>query len=195
MNHEHNEQNTCQYCPSKSNEPILLSNAKTKISAFCGVCGSLSCYVAMFPAILLGVVGIFGLSQSNALSALNAYAASVVFQPILIISILLLITGLLRYGKMPLVLSVLGGIGIFVSMNFYMREWLFTLSFALVAVAYLLAFRETKVPQLKIAIVFLVAVVLLGIVDIARLAFSAPSVQMPAHTQPDNRTMDMMNPQ
>lgn len=147
----------------------------------------------MFPAILLGFIGVFGFPQSATLSALNAYAASVFFQPVLIISILLLITGLLRYGKTPLALSVLGGIGIFVSMNFYMRAWLFTLSFALVALAYLLAFWETKIPQLKIAIVFLVAVVLLGIVDIARLAFSAPSVQMPAHTQPDNRTMDMMN--
>lgn len=129
----------------------------------------------MFPAILLGIVGIFGLSSSLTLSALNAYMGSVLFQPILIISILLLIIGLLRYEKAPLALSVLAGIGIFVSMNFYMRSWVFTLSFTLLALAYYLAFRRTKVPQLKIALIFLIAVVLLGVVDIGHSVLPAQS--------------------
>lgn len=177
MDHKHNQQNTCQYCPPKSNEPILSSNAKTKISSFLGVCGCISCYIAMFPAILLGIVGIFGLSNAQTLGALNAYMGSVLFQPILIISILLLIIGLLRYGKTPIALSVLAGIGIFVSMNFYMKNWLFTLSFVILALAYYLAFRETKTQQLKIALVFLAAVVLLGVVDIGRTVFSPPNPQ------------------
>ncbi len=131
----------------------------------------------MFPAILLGIVGIFGLSSSRTLDGLNAYMGSMLFQPILIVSILFLIIGLLRYGKTPLVLSVLGGIGIFVSMNFYMTKWLFTLSFGILALAYYLAFRKSKASQLKVALALLLAVVVLGAVDIGRTTFSSPNPQ------------------
>lgn len=152
---------------------------KTKISSFLGVGGCLSCYVAMFPAILLEIVGILGLSQSAASSALNVYMASVLFQPVLLVSILFLIAGITKYGKLPVGLSVLGGIGIFISMNFSMREWLFTLSFAFVALAYFFAFRQTKATQLKFVFILLVAVVILGIVDMGRILFSFSSTQLP----------------
>jgi len=160
-----------------------------KLRSFLGVCGCLSCYVAMFPAILLGVIGIIGLSTSQTLNALNAYMSSVLFQPILVVSILLLIVGLLRYGKTPLVLSTLAGFGIFVSMNFYMREWLFTLSFGILALAYYLAFQKAKARTLKIALVLLLAVVVLGIIDLGRSALSTPSPSQP-NTPPNS--MDMM---
>jgi len=156
-----------------------------KLRAFLGICGCLSCYVAMFPAILLGIVGIFGLSSSQTLNALNVYMGSVLFQPILVISILLLIVGLLRYGKTPLVLSILAGLGILASMNFYMTEWLFTLSFGILALAYYLAFRKTKTPQLKVALVLFLAVVILGVIDLGRSALSAPSPSQP-HTSPNS---------
>lgn len=175
MNHDHQDA-ACPYCVAAKNQKGGDDKAfGEKLRAFLGVCGCLSCYIAMFPAILLGIVGIFGLSSSQTLGALNAYMASVLFGPILIISILLLIIGLLRYGRSPLVLSILAGIGIFTSMNFYMRAWLFTLSFAVLALAYYLAFRKTKIPQLKIALAFLVVVVLLGVVDIGRSVLPAQS--------------------
>lgn len=175
MNHDHTDIAKCPYCITAKNQKGGDKAFGEKLRAFLGVCGCLSCYAAMFPAILLGIIGIFGLSNAKTLDVLNAYMGSVLFQPILIISILLLIVGLLRYGKTPLVLSFLAGIGIFVSMNFYMRSWLFTLSFALLALAYYLAFRKTKTPQLKIALIFLIAVVLLGVVDIGRSVLPAQS--------------------
>lgn len=195
MNHEHNQQNICQYCPPKSGETILTPSAKTKSMSFLGVCGCISCYVAMFPAILLGIVGVLGLSQSQTASALNAYMASALFQPVLIVSILFLIAGIFRYGKSPLWLSILGGSGIFVSMNFYMHEWLFTLSFALIAFAYFLAFRQTKAPQLKFAFFLLTIVVILGVVDVGRSAV-AKNLALPQalpQTQPANNNMMNMN--
>ena len=177
MNHEPNQQKACQCCPpAGERQPLMSKGLKDKTLSFLGVCGCNSCYVAMFPAILLGIIGVFGLSSAQTLGALNAYMGSVLFQPILIISILLLIVGLLRYGKTPITLSVLAGIGIFVSMNFYMRNWLFTLSFVILTLAYYLAFRKTKTPQLKIALVFLIAVVLLGVVDIGRSLLPAQSL-------------------
>lgn len=65
-------------------------------------------------------------------------------------------------------LSILDGIGIFISMNFYMREWLFTFSFALVVLAYFFALCQTKSPQLKFVFILLVAVVILGVIDVGR---------------------------
>ncbi len=192
MDHEHSQQNTCQYCAPKPNEPIISPNAKTKIMSFLGVCGSISCYVAMFPAILLGVIGILGLSQPRAASALNAYMGSALFQPILVVSILLLAAGIFRYGKLPMWFSILGGIGIFMSMNFYMREWLFTFSFALIALAYYLALRQTKSPQLKFAFVLLLAVVLFGVVDIGRALIVKNSAPSQILHQPANN-MNKMN--
>ena len=194
MDHEPSQKNTCQYCPPKSNEPILTPGATTKLTSFLGVCGCVSCYVAMFPAILLGVVGVLGLSQSSATSALNAYMASALFQPILVVSTIFLVMGVFRYGKISLWLSILGSIGIFVSMNFYMREWLFTLSFAFVALAYYLVLRKTKSPQIKFVFVLLVAVVLLGVIDIGRALAtknSTPSQIQFQHT--NSNSMDRMN--
>lgn len=190
MNHDHQDM-ACPYCVAAKNQIPHQSKLGAglrfapqddkafgeKLRAFLGVCGCFSCYAAMFPAILLGIVGIFGFSSPQTLDALNAYMGSVLFQPILIISILLLIVGLLHYGKTPLVLSVLAGIGIFVSMNFYMRGWLFTLSFGILALAYYLAFRKTKAQQLKVALVLLLAVVFLGVIDVGRTAFSSPNSQ------------------
>jgi len=190
----HNHTTVCPYCPPKSNEPILTSRTKTKIMSFLGVCGCISCYVAMFPAILLGVIGILGISQLSTISALNAYAASALFQPILIASIVFLIVGIIPYWKAPLWLSILGGIGIFVSMNFYMREWLFTFSFVLIAFAYFLALRHTKTPQLKFAFVLLTVVVMLGVIDTVRSFTIKTTTQH--QTQPqrmNNNTMNMMN--
>lgn len=195
MDHEHSQQNTCQYCLPKSNEPILAPGAKTKLTSFLGVCGCISCYVAMFPAILLAIIGVLGLSQSETQSALNAYMSSTLFQPVLIVSILFLIAGIFRYEKMLLQLSILGGIGIFVSMNFYMREWLFTLSFALVALAYYLALRRTKSPQLKFAFFLLTIVVILGVVDFGRSVVTKNLAlpQLLPQTQPANNNMMNMN--
>jgi len=138
----------------------------------------------MFPAILLGIIGILGLSQLSTISALNAYVASVLFQPILVVSITFLIVGIIPYGKAPLWLSTLGGIGIFMSMNFYMQEWLFTFSFMLIALAYFLALRDTKTPQFKFAFVLLTVVVIFGVIDTVR---SLQSQLM------NNNTMNMMN--
>lgn len=177
MNHDHNNTAPCPYCVTTKNQAGGDKTFGEKLRAFLGVCGCLSCYIAMFPAILLGIIGIFGLSSSQTLGALNAYMGSVLFQPILIISILFLIVGLLRYGKTPLVLSILAGIGIFVSMNFYMRSWFFTFSFALLALAYFLAYRKSKSIQLKTALVLISAVVILGVIDIGRAAFSSPNPQ------------------
>lgn len=191
-NHKnHNHITVCPYCPPKSNKPILTSNAKTKIMSFLGICGCISCYVAMFPAILLGVIGILGLSQLSTMSALNAYTASALFQPILIVSIIFIIIGIIPYGKVALWLSTLGGIGIFMSMNFYMREWLFTSSFALIALAYFLVLRHTKTPQLKVAFVLLTIVVILGVIDTAR-SFTIKTTTQP-QTQPQLMNNNTMN--
>jgi len=192
MNHQHDNAAPCPYCVAARNQ----TGDKTfgeKLRAFLGVCGCISCYVAMFPAILLGFMGIIGLSTSQTQNALNAYMSSIVFQPILIISILFLIVGLLRYGKMPLGLSIIAGTGIFVSMNFYMRSWLFTLSFGVLALVYYLAFQKTKAQPLKVALVLLIAVVVLGTIDFGRTLFSSHSFSNPTPpaTTPSN-VMDMM---
>lgn len=176
-NHDHDNTAPCPYCVTTKNQIGDNKAFGEKLRSFLGVCGCLSCYIAMFPAILLGIVGIFGLSSTQTLDALNAYMSSVLFQPILIISILLLIVGLLRYGKTLIVLSALAGIGIFVSMNLYMRSWFFTFSFVLLALAYLLAYRKSKSMQLKMAFVLILAVVILGVIDIGRIAFSSPNPQ------------------
>lgn len=177
MNHDHNNKAPCPYCVTTKNQKGDNKAFGEKLRTFLGVCGCLSCYIAMFPSILIGIIGILGLSSTQTLDALNVYMGSVLFQPILIISILLLIVGLLRYGKTPLVLSILAGIGIFVSMNFYMRSWFFTFSFALLALAYFLAYRRSKSTQLKVALILISVVVLLGIIDIGRTAFSSPNPQ------------------
>lgn len=186
MNHDHQDA-ACLHCVAAKNQIGGNTAFGEKLRAFLGVCGCLSCYAAMFPAISLGIVGIFGLSSSQTLAALNAYMGSALFQPILIISILLLIIGLLRYGRTPLILSILAGIGIFASMNFYMRAWLFTLSFGMLALAYYLAFRKTKAQQLKVVLAFLLAVVVLGIIDLGRSILPASS------QSPSTNSMDMMN--
>lgn len=194
MNHEHNNQDARPHCVPSEKSPLMSKDQREKILSFLGVFGCASCYVAMFPAILFGAIGILGLSPSQAASALNAYMGSVFFQPILAISILLLIAGIFRYGKLPLWLSILGGIGIFVSMNFYMRERLFTLSFAFVALAYFFALRQTKSPQFKFAFILLLAVVLFGVLDISRSLATKKSSASQAQPQPTNgnsmNTMD-----
>jgi len=188
MNHNHQDA-ACPHCVTARNQTSGDKAFGEKLRAFLGVCGCLSCYVAMFPAILLGIVGILGLSSSQTQNALNAYRNSMLFQPILIISILFLIISLLRYGKIPLSLSIVAGLGIFISMNFYMREWLFTLSFVILALAYYLAFKKTKAQPLKVALILLTAVVALGVIDLGRSALSTLSQSQP-HTSPNN--MDMM---
>lgn len=172
-NKQHDHAAVCPHCPPKSDKPAAAPGAKTKLTSFLGICGCISCYVAMFPALLLGVIGVLGLSTSAAAGALNAYMASVWFQPVLVVSILFLIAGIFRYGALPLWLSILGGAGIFVSMNFYMHAWLFTFSFALLALAYFLAYQKSRAPQLKFAFILLVLVVALGVVDIGRDAFAS----------------------
>lgn len=189
MKHEHETPNTCPHCAAQNTQQSSSANAKSKILSFLGVCGCFSCYVAMFPAILLGIIGIFGISNSQTLNALNAYMGLILFQPILIISILFLIISLLRYGKFPLSLSIVAGLGIFVSMNFYMREWLFTLSFGILALAYYLAFQKAKTGTLKIALVLLLAVVVLGVIDLGHSALSTPSPSQPSNFP---NSMDMM---
>lgn len=177
MNHEHDQ------TPA----------SRGRLLSFLGVGGSVSCYVAMFPAILLGIVGILGISRAATLNALTAYMGSFLFQLVLILSILFLISGVLKYGAQPVLLSLLGGLGVFASMNLYVSEWLFTLSFAFIALAYLFVFRKTKAPQFKFALVLLIMVVTLGAIDVARSARSAPTPHVPARThQHNNRAMDMM---
>lgn len=187
MNHDHQDA-ACPYCVGIKNQTGDDKAFGEKLRTFLGVCGCFSCHIAMFPAILLGIVGIFGLSSSQTLNALNAYMGSALFQPILIISILLLIVGLLRYGKTPLILSILAGLGIFVSMNFYMRGWLFTLSFGILALAYYLAFKKTGAQSLKITLVLLLAVAVFGVIDIGR------SITQPTRSQPTipSNSMDIM---
>lgn len=184
MNHNHQDV-TCPHCAAAKNKTGANKAFGEKLRAFLGICGCLSCYIAMFPAILLSVIGVFGLSQSATSSALNAYLGSALFQPILIISVLLLVVGLLRYGKIPLALSILAGVGIFASMNFYMQGWLFTLSFGVLALAYYLALQKTKAQPLKIALTLLLIVVAVGVIDLARLTLSTKA---PAQ----NNSMDMM---
>ena len=186
VNHNHQDA-ACPYCVTARSQTSGDKALGEKLRAFLGVCGCLSCYAAMFPAILLGIVGIFGVSSSQTQNALNAYMGSVLFQPTLIISILFLIISLLRYGKIPLSLSIIAGLGIFVSMNFYMREWLFTLSFGILALAYYLAFRKAKTRQLKVALVLLLAVVILGVIDLGRSI-------VPIRSEPaiPSNNMDMM---
>jgi len=186
---DHDHASACPYCVTAKSQTGGNKVFGEKLRAFLGVCGCLSCYVAMFPAILLGIVGILGVSGSQTQNALNAYMGSVLFQPILIISILFLIISLLRYGRIPLSLSIVAGLGIFVSMNFYMREWLFTLSFGILALAYYLAFQKAKTQPLKIALVLLLAVVVLGVIDLGRSALSTPS---PSQRSTPPNSMDMM---
>lgn len=202
MNHNHQDA-ACPHCITARNQIPQQSKLGAglrfatqadkafgkKLLVFLGVCGCLSCYVAMFPALLLGIVGIFGLSSSQTQNILNAYMSSVLFQPILIISILFLIISLLRYGKIPLSLSIVAGLGILVSMNFYMREWLFTLSFVILALSYYLAFQKAKTRTLKIALVLLLAVVVLGVIDLGRSVLAAPS---PSQPRISPNSMDMM---
>jgi len=188
MNHAHDNARPCPHCQAVKNQTGGDKEIGDKLRTFLGVCGCFSCYVAMFPAVLFGIVGIFGISSSQTLGTLNAYRSSILFQPILIISILLLLVGLLRCGKIPLSLSVLAGIGIFASMNFYMKEWLFTLSFGVLVLAYYLAFQKTKAQQLKIALILLLAVVVLGVIDLGRATLFSILPSQPANPN----YMDMM---
>lgn len=176
MDHNYDNAAPCPYCVA-AKTPTGDKTFGEKLRSFLGVCGCVSCYVAMFPAILLGIIGIVGLSTSQTLNALNAYMGSILFQPILVVSILFLIGGLLRYGKIPLILSIIAGLGIFTSMNFYMTGWLFTLSFGILAFAYFLAYQKSKSTQMKTALILISAVVVLGVIDIGRTAFSLPNQQ------------------
>lgn len=141
---------------------------KQRFLRILGICGCTSCYVAMFPAILVGFIGVFGLSTIGVARLLTSYQNSFLFFPIFIISLIFLIASVFRFGKTPLLLTLLGSIGVFVSMTFYMQRWLFTLSFALIAVSYFLSYRKTKMNSLKLGFILLMLVVFLGIIDTGR---------------------------
>lgn len=78
-------------------------------------------------------------------------------------------------------------------MNFYMREWLFMLSFIILAFAYFMAYQKSKLLQLKMALVLVVAVVLLGAIDVARTSLSSSFQQTSPFPQPS--TMMQMQSQ
>ena len=191
MNHKHDHKNGCLYYSVNAGQPFINKSFRGKLLPFLGIFGGVSCYFVMFPTVFLVIVGIFGLSTISTISALNTYMNSIVFQPILIISTIFLIVGLLRFGNLPLGLSIASGIGIFMSMNFYMRSWLFTFSFAILALAYFLAYRKSKSSQLKYALVLIAAVVVLGIVDLGRETFSQSLTPIDTPTK-DFTIMDNM---
>lgn len=91
----------------------------------------------MFPLSLVGIVGLLGISSLGLIPALNAYMASPFFQPVLILSILLLIFATLPLGKITSALSLAAGILIFISMNLYMQAWLFLLAFFILGAAHI----------------------------------------------------------
>ncbi len=108
---------------------------RRRILTWLGIVGSASCYVAMFPLSLVGILGLLSISSSAVIPALNAYMVSPLFQPILLFSIVLLIVGMVPFGKTATALSIAAGVLIFVSMNVSMRPWIFLFSFFVLAVA------------------------------------------------------------
>lgn len=156
---------------------------KQKLLTFLGVCGCASCYVAMFPAILVGLVGVLGISTIGITLLLTSYQNSFLFLPIFIVSLIFLVLSVVRFGKVPLLLTLFGSISVFASMTFYMQQWLFTLSFALIALGYFLAYRKTTSMPMKLGFALLVLVVFIGILDIGRVLFltSQPTINQPVN--------------
>lgn len=161
---------------------------KQKLLTFFGVCGCLSCYAAMFPVLFIGLFGVLGISSISILGITTTYQHSVLFLPIFIISLAFLLLPILPYGKTAIFLAVVGCIGIYASMTFYMQQWLFTISFALVTISYFLAYHKTKSMSLKLSIFLLLLIVLLGVVDTGRLYL----VRQSAESVPSGGTMNQM---
>lgn len=161
---------------------------KQRILSFLGICGCASCYVAMFPAILVGLVGVLGISTIGITHTLISYQNSFLFLPIFIVSLIFLVISVIRFGKIPIVLTLLGSIGVFASMTFYMQQWFFTISFALIALAYFLSYQKTKMSSLKLSFLLLMLVVVIGAIDAGRGLLVKPSSKT---TQPVNQ-MDGM---
>lgn len=160
---------------------------KERLLTFLGTCGSLSCYTAMFPTILVSLVGALGISTIGITGLLATYQQSFLFQPILIISLVFLLLTVFPYGKIPFLITVIGSTGVFLSMNFYMQQWLFTLSFALIALGYFLSYRKINSKHLKLGFILLILVVFLGILDMGRDLLLVPKT-----TQPVNQMDQMM---
>ncbi len=144
-------------------------NVGSKILSFLGVIGCISCYVAMFPLTLVGIVGVMGVSTVGIVPGLQAYISSPFFNPILIASIVLLILGMIPYGRVAVSLSIASGVMIYISMNFYMQAWLFLFAFLLLALAQIWP-KLTKLDQIKPkdllipALPFIIIILFLGVV-------------------------------
>ena len=146
-----------------------------KLLAFLGIGGSLSCYIAMFPMLFISLLGALGISSTGILAMLTAYQQSFLFSPVFLASLLFLLIAVIPYGKTPLFLALVGSLGVFTSMTFFMQQWLFILSFAVVALAYFLSYRKSRSMPLKLGFILLMFVVFIGILDMSRVFLVAPS--------------------
>lgn len=187
MNHDHKDA-ACPYCADAKNQTGDNKAFGEKLRAFLGVCGCFSCYVAMFPAMLVSLVGVLGVSTVGIAGLLNAYQQSFLFQPIFIISLVFLLLTVFPYGKTSFLVTLIGSTGVLISMNFFMRQWLFTLSFALIALGYFLAYRKTGSMPMKLGFALLIFVVFIGILDIGRSLFLASQKET---SQPVNQMNGM----
>lgn len=185
MNHNHNNTASCPHCAATKNQRGGNVMFGEKLRAFLGVCGCFSCYVAMFPAIVISFVGVLGVSTVGIAGLLTAYQQSFLFQPIFIISLVFLLLTVFPYGKTSFLVTLVGSTGVFASMNFFMQQWLFTLSFAPIALGYFLAYRKTGNGPLKLGFILLLLVVFLGILDIGRSFIST--------SQETNQPVNQMN--
>lgn len=171
VNHNHDNTASCPHCAATKNQIGGNVAFGGKLRAFLGVCGCFSCYVAMFPAMLVSLVGVLGVSTVGITGLLTVYQQSFLFQPIFIISLVFLLLTVFPYGRTSFLVTLTGSTGAFVSMNFFMQQWLFTLSFALIALGYFLAYRKTGSMPMKLGFVLLILVVFIGILDIGRVLF------------------------
>ena len=121
----------------------LKANAQ-KFASWLGIVGASSCYLAMFPLSVVAILGIVGISATGILFALNTYMVSVLFQPVLFLSLALLVIGAIPWGLIPTTLALLAGLLIYLSMNIYIKAWLFLLAFLLLALAPLVGEYNTK---------------------------------------------------
>lgn len=162
---------------------------RQKLLPFLGIGGSLSCYVAMFPVLFVSLLGAIGISSTGILAMLTAYQQSFLFLPIFLVSLLFLLIAIIPYGKAPLFLTLVGSSGVFTSMTFFMQQWLFILSFAVIALAYFLSYRKSRSMPLKLGFILLMLVVFIGILDISSVFLVSPSSDK---DQPVNQMERMM---
>ncbi len=163
------------------------SPLRSKLLSWLGIGGCISCYVAMTPATILGIVALTGISAAGAAAALAAYTSSSLFVPILVLSVILLVAGTLPRGRPAAIVAVLAGIAIVASMTVFFDNRLFLTGFLLLAAAQLLGLRRGAVALSRMRILmatipFIAIAAILALLTYSR-EFKPPS-SAPAANSP-----------